>query len=141
MTANYETLTEAPIEKEHGVAGVLDDVRDFHFRAKPIFDHRDGIPARVGAASPVAEHGDVERTPIAAVEDDEERAVRFVAVGMEEVDRVARMRSVRDAELRAARAGTPIGRGIATPAGDDLGMLGNPGAIVVFGLEVERAQA
>jgi hypothetical protein len=51
------------------------------------------------------------------------------------------MWAVRNAELGAARPRATIGDGVPLPTGNDLGMLGDPGAIVVFSLEIERAQA
>lgn len=83
----------------------------------------------------------MERTPVAAVDDDEEGPARVVTVGMEEVDRVARMRTIGNADLGPSRPRATVGGGIPLPAGNDFGMLGDPGAVVVFGLEIERAQA
>ena len=51
------------------------------------------------------------------------------------------LRAIRDAELGAARPRAAIGGGVSLPTGNDFGMLGDPGAIVVFGLEIDRAQA
>jgi len=75
------------------------------------------------------------------MDDDEERPALVLTVGVEQVDRVARMRTVGNAEFGAPGPRTTVGGGVPLPAGNDLGMLGDPGAIVVFSLEIDRAQA
>ena len=60
---------------------------------------------------------------------------------MQEVDRLARMCAVAKAELSVRGTDGAIAGGVALPAGNDVRVLGNPGAVVVFDREVELWQA
>ena len=75
------------------------------------------------------------------MDDDQEGLVRVCTVWMEKVDYVACMRAVGNAEFRATRTRAAIGGSISFPASNNFGVLGDAGAIVVLGLEVDRAQA
>jgi hypothetical protein len=141
MPAHRKALPVLTVQEECGATNILDDVRNADLRAKTIFDHCNGIPTRVRAPRPVAEHRDVERAPIAAVQDKEKRSAFILAVRSKEVNDVAPVRPVRDAEISAPGTRAPICGGIALPSRNDVGMLGDPSAIVVFGLEVDCAQA
>src|SRR5262245_50649668 len=85
----------------------------------------------------------LERAPVAAVNEQHQRW-RARTGRMEQVDDLARRRPIGEAEFRtggrlgpAGRLG-PIGGGLARPAGENLRMFGNAGAVVVFGFEIDR---
>ena len=141
VATHDEALAKASMQEKRGGADVFDDVGNRYFRAKPISNYGDRVSARVGAASPMAEHRRLQRAPVTAVNDDKERKVRVVAIRMEKIDRVARVRAIGNAEFGAPRPRATIGGCIPLPATNDLGVLRNPGAVVVFDLEIERAQA
>jgi hypothetical protein len=72
--------------------------------------------------------------------DDQKGTIVVLGVGMEDVDRLARVLAVGKTELVSAAARAAVSGGIPLPAGNDLRMLGDPGAVVVLRLEVDRAQ-
>src|SRR5262249_17593367 len=93
----------------------------------------------VEPARHMAEHRWIERAPVAAVDEQRERR-HHAGARREQVDELARWRSVTQAELGAPflhRLG-PVILGRARPADEDFGMLGYAGAVVVFGLVVDR---
>ena len=99
MAAYGEALSETSMQEKRSSARVLDDIGDGRLRTKAVFDQGDGIAACISAPRPVAEHRDIERAPITAVQDDEERQARFLTIGMEQVDLVPRVRTVGNADL------------------------------------------
>jgi hypothetical protein len=75
------------------------------------------------------------------VHDDDDRAVVGRLIGMKEVDRLASVIAVAEAELGMPGAIGAVDGRIAFPTGYDFRMLGNARAVVVLRLIVQRRQA
>ena len=91
----------------------------------------------VQPAREMAEERTIQRLPVAAMDEDDDRAR---AIAGKQIDPVALARTV-GITLSAGLMRLAIGRRIARPAGDDRGILRNPRAIIVFDLVVHiRAQ-
>src|SRR5262245_3768049 len=88
----------------------------------------------------MAERRGMKGAPVAAVDQYNERASFIYSVGPEEVDRLARMVSVAETQFGVVEARSAIGRCVALPSRDDLRMLRNAGAVIVFRLVVDGRQ-
>jgi hypothetical protein len=119
--------------EQAAAAQILDDVGDAHVRAQTVGWHRDGHAVIFEPPGQVAEVVLVEGHPVAAV-DEEGQGPRLVVLGAEHVEALARVVAIRDVEFAAG--GLAERGGVTLPAGDEFGVLGHPGAVVVFGFEV-----
>ena len=141
MAANDEVPSEFLVKQERGVSHVGNDVRDNDLRAEPITGNGYRIAVSVQPRCPMAERGGVERAPVSAVHDDDDGAVVGRLIGMKEVDRLASVIAVAEAELGMPGAIGAVDGRIAFPTGYDFRMLGNARAVVVLRLIVQRRQA
>src|SRR4029079_10490250 len=82
--------------------------------------------------------GGLERAPVAAVDEDRERRSGVRIVAGEIVVDLPRARAVGDAELGLAAGRFAIGGCLAVPARENLGMLFDPAAVVVFFFVIDR---
>src|SRR5689334_24892867 len=142
MAIHQEGLTESAPEKQARRPHLIDDGRNRHLRAEVVARHRDGDAARIEPRRHVAEHGGLERAPIAAVDEERERA-RAAAGAMEQIDDLARAAAVGEAELGALLRGgaLAVGRGLARPAGKNLRMLRHPCPVVVLDFVIHSRHA
>ena len=134
MAVDHDALAVKLPQEQTGCSHLLDDGGDAHRRAEIVADHRDTHAVRVRALGHLVEHRGVERAPPAAVNEHGERGVG--AAGGKQVDGLARRGTVADTQFGAER-GRTIGRSLALPAREDLRMLGNAAAIVVFNFVVD----
>src|SRR5260370_32742029 len=110
-----------------------DDIADRYVGAKVVAGYRDVDAVGVQAAGEMAEERAVERLPVAAVDENDDRPR---AVAGKEIDPVARAAAIRD-HAPAALPCLAIGSRVARPAGHDRRVFGNPGPVVVFDLVVD----
>ena len=138
MAAHHDALVESLPEIKTRLLRLLDDLPDRHLRREVVAGHRDGDAMRVHAARHLAEARRLERAPVAAMDEQRERAVG-PAARLEQVDGLARRWPVLQPDLGAAfLAGfVAVGSAIARPARENLRMLRHPRAVVVFNLVVD----
>ena len=92
MSAEHERAAE-PHQFAGRGAHLAEDVVDGDGRAKVVSWNGDADPVRVQAARAVAEERTVERLPVAAMDEDDDRPL---AVAGKEIDRVALAATVRE---------------------------------------------
>ena len=130
MSADHERAT-----KPHQFAGrrahLAKDVVDGDGRAKVVSWNGDADPVRVQAARAMTEKRAVERLPVAAMDEDDDRP--FAVTG-KEIDRVALAGTIRE---RARNLPLAIGSGIACPARDQRGVFRHARPVVVLDLVVD----
>ena len=120
-------------------AHLFDDIRDGDVGAQIVANHgdRDALPVR--PARHVAEHRRVERAPPATMDENRKRRI-VVLPGQKEIDHLARRAAVGQAELGAIvleHLGAVKLR-FQRPASENIGMLRDAGAIVIFSLVIDR---
>src|SRR5262249_27481330 len=109
-----------------------------HRRAKIVAGHGDVDAERVEALRHLAELRWLERAPPATVNEHRERRIGMMITAGEKIVVLPRAVAIFDGELRTLAARLlAIGRRIAIPARENLGMLLHPAAIVVFLLVVD----
>jgi hypothetical protein len=139
VAVEHHALTGAQPHEQAGAPDLIDDLGDGHLRAEIVADDRDRHAVGIEPARHVAEQRWVERAPVAAVDEQRERR-DHAGARRKQVDELAQGRSVAQSELGAPllhRFG-PVILGRARPAGEDFGVLGYAGAVVVFGLVIDR---
>lgn len=141
VAACDQALSKAAVEMNRSLADVVNNVDDADLWAETVTRDSDGIPLGIEAGCPVAEGRGVERAPVAAVNDDDQRAALVYCIRVEEIDRLARMLPVAQTERCASGALGAIGGGVAFPPRDDLRVLRNPRAVVVFRLIIQGRRA
>ena len=94
---------------------------------------------RIDPARHLTEQRGIERAPVAAMDEQRERGGE-VGARREQVDELTRRIAIAQSELGAAllHGLGAIILGFPRPAGEDSGMLGHTGAVVVFRLVVDR---
>src|SRR5262249_50089191 len=124
------------------LAHLTNDLGDVHLRREVVAGDRNRYAARVEPARQVAEGRRLERTPIAAVNEQRER--RGGGTGRrKQIDRLPRCRAVADAQFGAPYCGclVAVGRRLGNPSGEDLRMFRHPDADVVFDLVIDSHAA
>src|SRR4051812_18702208 len=89
MAADHDALAKLFPEIETRHLGLLDDLADADLRREVVARHRDRDAMLVHAARALTEHRRLQRAPIAAVNEQRERAVA-AAFRLEQVDGLAR---------------------------------------------------
>src|SRR5690242_439195 len=137
MSVDHHAAAEATPEIEACAAHLLDDDRDRNLRAEIVAGDRNGDAACVEPRRHMTEHRGLERSPVAAVHEYGEGSMR-AAFGTEEIERLARGRTIDDAEFGppGRRGSGAVARRLALPAGEDAHVLRYPSPIVVLGFEI-----
>src|ERR1700730_17060092 len=108
-----------------------DDLIDGDVRAKVVAWNRDARSMGIQPSGEMAEKRTVQRLPVTAMNENDDRAV--VITG-KEIDPVTRPRTIGNGPRRLQ---VGIGRGVACPGGDQQGVLRSPRPVVVFDLVVD----
>src|SRR5882757_522764 len=130
MSAYYKRLRQPRQLTDHR-AHLAYDLLDRDIRAQVIAWDRDADPMGIQPAGEVAEKRAIQRLPVTAMNEDDNRAFM---VGGEKINDVARAVTVGD---RARDMLFAIGGRVARPTGEMRGILRNPRPVVVLGLMVD----
>jgi hypothetical protein len=139
VAVHHDAAREPAPQEQARLSHLVDDAGDRDVRAEIVAGDRDRHAVAVEPLRHVAELAGLERAPVAAMDEQRERRVA-AALRVEQVDGLARRRPIGEAEIGPSRGlgGLAIGGRVALPAREDLRMLGDARAIVVFGLIVGR---